>query len=128
MKKSVKYILIIVAFIIGFIIGTGIFAIMKYGNPQEYTVNKIDIQTEIDSSGTNIKTKYLYFCTLDSGDIIVFENEDRFFIGKFDSSTILAQLTTYKNSGKSFKIQTRGYRIPFLTMYQNIIKIQEAES
>lgn len=126
--------IVIIAVIIVAIIGISVSmtAIMQCGNPKEYTVVDVTIQAEIQTgnNGENIEsvsTHYLYFCKIDSGEIIVFENEDSLLNGKFNSSTLLAQINSYQKEGKPFKVYTRGYRIPFLSTYQNIIKIEELE-
>lgn len=54
---------------------------------------------------------------------MVFENEDSLMNGKFDSSTILAKLKRYEESGETFTIRTKGFCVPFLSMYQNIVGV-----
>lgn len=124
-------IVVIAALLILAVVGVvfGIVAVFQLGNPQEYTVTHIIIQTELQSSTNGdggvsvVKTKYLYFCELQNGETVVFQNEDSLFNGKFDSSTLLAKLRKYEQSGETFTIKTSGWRIPFLTMYQNIVEV-----
>jgi hypothetical protein len=63
---------------------------------------------------TGEKTHYLIFAK--EG---VFENVDRWFIGKFNSSDIQNRLI----GKKECKVHTLGYRIPLLSEYPNITKI-----
>jgi len=55
--------------------------------------------------------KYLVFT--DKG---VFEVTDNLFIGRFDSSDFYGELKI----GKTYDFKLRGYRVPILSMYQNI--------
>lgn len=125
LRKNILPITIIVISIIVVVIGLSLIAVYQLGNPQEYVVVSIRIQAELKSDNdTTVSTKYLYFCTIDSGETIVFENEDSIFNGKFDSSTFLARLKVLEESGETFKIKTKGYRIPQLSTYQNIIEVE----
>lgn len=100
---------------------------LSVGNQREYVITNVIVQTELQSSsnddGVKYSTKYLYFCTTDTGEEIVFENEDNLFFGKFNSSDILAKIRKYEQNKKPFRIKTAGFRIGFFSMYQNIIKV-----
>lgn len=61
-------------------------------------------------------SRYLIF-TEDDG---VFENTDSLFHGKFNSSDVYGQI----EPGKTYEVTTFGYRIPFLSMYPNIVEIE----
>ena len=63
-------------------------------------------------------SKYLVKCGNE-----VYEISDLFFIGKFNSSDIYASLKV----NHEYKITSTGYRIPFLSWYKNINKVQEVE-
>lgn len=65
---------------------------------------------------------YLIFAKkIKENSIIVLENTDMLFCGKFNSSDIQAQLKV----GKKYELVVRGRRIQLLSMYQNIITIKE---
>lgn len=73
-------------------------------------------------SGTEVKntsetSTYLLFC--ENGD--VYSNVDNIFFGKFNSSNIQASLKV----GKTYELKTQGWRIPFLSMYKNVISVEE---
>jgi len=109
MKKGnieiISALISIIFFIFIFIISISIY----YTNPQDKIIHIKSI-TNI----TGEKIKYLIFTK--EG---VFENTDRFFIGKFNSSDIQNKLINKKEC----KVHTLGYRIPMLSMYPDIIKI-----
>ena len=119
----------IVASILTLVAVFGGVVFLNVGNQKEYIITNVIVQTELQSSsndnGTKYSTKYLYFCTTDTGEEIVFENEDNIFFGKFNSSDILAKIRKYEQSKKPFKIKTAGFRIGFFSMYQNIIDVYE---
>ena len=119
----------IVASILTLVAVFGGVVFLNVGNQKEYIITNVIVQTELQSSsndnGTKYSTKYLYFCTTDTGEEIVFENEDNIFFGKFNSSDILAKIRKYEQSKNPFKIKTAGFRIGFFSMYQNIIDVYE---
>lgn len=122
-KKDFMIVIIISIAIICTVLVLG--TVMELGNKREYTIIDVDIQMEFSASANkSAKTKYLYFCQTANGEMIVFENEDSLVNGKFNSSDILAKIKSFEKSETRFKIITRGYRIPFLTMYQNIISVE----
>lgn len=126
--KRITIISIIISFIVVIAAVGGMF-LFSTANQQEYIITDVYIQTELNSESTDngykYSTKYLYFCTTDKGEEIVFENEDSIFFGKFNSSDILAKIKKYEQSKEPFKIKTAGFRIGFFNMYQNIIEVYE---
>ena len=54
----------------------------------------------------------------------VFENTDRFFIGKFNSSDLQNQLI----GERECKVHLMGHRIPFFSMYKDVTKIYWCKS
>ena len=95
-------------------------------NDAEYVVTvtgKDRITEPSQGSGGNTKTssKYLVYADDENGDSIVFENTDCPIRRKFNSSNIQGQL----KEGHTYRITVVGYRIPFLSWYQNIIKVKE---
>ena len=100
---------IIIAVVVLFLI-IGI-PIVKNGNRQDVSFTVKDKTVTVSKS----KSKYLIFT--DKG---VYENADSLLQGKWDSSDMYNSLEI----GKQYKVEVRGYRIPFLSMYQNIIRVE----
>ena len=71
-------------------------------------VDKTVTHTENDS-------KYLIFTNNE-----VFEEDDELFRGKFNSSDMYGQLKV----GGTYRVKVLGFRIPFLSMYRNIIEVE----
>ena len=90
-------------------------------NDTEYTITVTDKERIYTGSGNSSSSKYLVFGDDQNGNSLVFENTDCFIRGKWDSSNIQGQLKV----GNTYKITVIGYRVPFLSWYQNIIKIEE---
>ena len=63
---------------------------------------------------SNKDSKYIIFT-----DGEVFENSDNLIFTKFYSSDIQSQLEV----GKSYNVHVSGIRVPFLSWYRNIVKI-----
>lgn len=61
-------------------------------------------------------SKYLIFT-----DKEVFEETDEWLKGKFNSSDMYNQLKV----GNTYRVKVIGFRIPFLSMYRNIIEVEE---
>ena len=59
--------------------------------------------------------KYLIFTKNE-----VFENTDSFLMWKFDSSDVYNNLEV----GNTYTVKVNWYRIPFLSMYRNILEIK----
>lgn len=91
-------------------------------NDTEYIITVTD-KERIYTGGENGSSKYLVFGDDENGTALVFENTDTFIRGKWDSSNIQGQLKI----GEKYKITVVGYRIPFLSSYQNIIKVELVE-
>ena len=96
----------------------GIFAATSF-NDTEYTVTVTDKERVVG----NDSSYYLIFTEDQNGEVLVFENTDNIFRGKFDSSNIQGELKI----GSTYNITVVGYRIPFLSMYQNIIEIEHLD-
>ena len=93
--------------------------VIEYSNTNSYTV----IVTDKQIKRKDEKDIYLVFTKLENGETRVFKNEDAFFKGKFNSSDVQAKLEI----GHTYDIDTYGYRIPFMSMYENIFKVEEVE-
>ena len=62
--------------------------------------------------------KYLIYT-----DIGTFENTDEWLCGKFNSSDIYGRIKI----GDTYEFTVIGFRIPFLSAYQNIIEVKHIE-
>jgi hypothetical protein len=89
-------------------------------NPQNYvaTVTEKAVKRHGDSD------QYLIFTKLGNGEVRVFENEDAWFAGKFRSSDLYAKI----NPGKTYEFETRGWRVPLMSWYENILTSTEVNT
>ena len=123
MKKILKTKFIIIAIL--FISVFSIFIeVMFLFNDTEYIITVTDKERITDSLEDNnknykISSKYLVFADDENGNSLVFENTDCFIRGKFNSSNIQGQL----KEGNTYRVTVIGYRIPYFSCYQNIIKV-----
>lgn len=126
MRKSSKVKFIAVAVVVVLAV---VFSIRAFNfNDTEYTVTITDkdriTESSKDSDGnSNTSSKYLIFADDKNGNSLVFENTDCFIRLKFNSSNIQGQL----KEGNTYKITVIGYRVPFISWYQNVIKVEEVE-
>ncbi len=97
---------ILIVILFGFIISIG------YQNKEVTTIEIQDKWVKNNSKSSD------YLISTDKG---VYKVSDLFFIGKFNSSDIYAQL----EKGKTYKITSTGYRIQFLSLYKNINTLEE---
>lgn len=67
--------------------------------------------------------RYLIYCKTKDGETKVFENTDQLIYGKFDSSDKYADIEI----GEKYNFTVSGVRVPFLSWYENIVGIKEAE-
>lgn len=67
------------------------------------------------------KCKYLVFAKLDDDSVRVFENTDSPLELKFGSSNVQGML----ERDKKYEVKTYGFRIPFFSMYENIINVKK---
>ena len=115
-KRKLK--LQLIAYIFAFMLFVGFMFATSFDD-KTYTVTVTD-KERVNKSDSS---KYLVFCEDENGEVLVFENTDELLRLKFDSSTVQG---TIKQGGK-YKLTVVGFRIPFLSMYQNIIKVEEQE-
>ena len=122
MRKEMRLhkILMVVFFVV--ILGLGVISSVVFSfNDTEYTITVTDKERIYTGNGSSSSSKYLVFGDDQNGNTLVFEITDCFIRGKWDSSNIQGQL----KEGNVYKITVIGYRVPFLSWYQNIIKIEE---
>jgi len=94
------------------IIGT----IFYYQTEEIVTIIVTDKERIVESDGETTTSKYLIFTESET-----FENTDLLFKGKFNSSDIQGQL----QEDSTYTVEVIGWRVPFMSMYRNIIEIQE---
>ena len=121
-KKNTKIFFISVMIAIMIVLLIGQEAIFNF-NDTEYTITVTDKERIYTGSGNSSSSKYLVFGDDDNGNSLVFENTDCFIRGKWNSSNIQGQLKV----GNTYKVTVVGYRVPFLSWYQNIINIEEVK-
>ena len=106
-----KRILIVLVFLIA--IGGALY--LPYANPQSQTVLVVDKERVYDSSGGS--SYYLIFT-----DVSTYKVVDQPMLFIFDASDIYG--TIHRDS--TYVIETHGFRIPFLSMYQRIETVTPA--
>ena len=90
-------------------------------NDHEYTITITDKERIVEGGGKSTSSKYLIFGKDENGEVLVLENSDSVLRRKFNSSTIQGSL----EEGKTYDVVVVGYRIPFLSSYENIISYEE---
>lgn len=106
----------IMVFVVCVVFGVGSIGLYVVGLGNNET--QIVTVTEKESIRAGDGNKYLIFT-----DSEVFENTDEVFVGKFNSSDFYRVIKV----GTKYEFRTIGFRIPFLSMYKNIIGIKEIE-
>ena len=82
------------------------------------TVSGVIIQDKervVTGAGTAQESKYLIFT-----DVETFENTDSLLALKFNSSDVYGSM----KQGSTCELHVTGFRIPFLSMYRNILEAQ----
>lgn len=116
MKRRIyEYTKVIIAVVA--LIAVAVFIAAKSFNDTEYVVTVTDKERIVNDESS----KYLVFAEDEYGNSIVFENTDAVLRGKWNSSDIQGQL----KEGHTYTVTVVGFRVPFLSMYQNIIEIEE---
>lgn len=96
-----------------------VYTIASYVNKNTYEIKV----TEKETKNSQESSKYLIFGIDEEGNEKVFENTDALFARKFNSSDLYAKI----EDGKTYEVKTIGYRIPFLSKYENIMTAEEAK-
>lgn len=91
----------------------------SYFATKTYTVTV----TDKDIKNYNSSSKYLVFTKLEDGETRTFSIEDSLFKGRWDSSDTYAEIEI----GETYKIEVIGWRIPFLSQYENIMTFSTSE-
>ncbi len=96
-------------------------SVIPHFDRETYIAKVTDKERIVEKSGESIDSKYLVYTTLQDGSTRVFENTDSALEFKWNSSDVYAKL----EDGQTFSIRTYGFRIPFFSMYENIIGMPE---
>lgn len=107
-KKGLMGILISILLMVIFI---ALPVFLSYSSIDEKTITIKDKERIQDSSSS-------YYLIFTEG--AVYKNEDSFLQWKFDSSDVYNNL----DIGKTYNVKVNWYRVPFLSMYKNIIEIK----
>ena len=114
-KTSCGFIVTVITIVIA------IFLVCSTFNDKEYTITITDKERIVETNNGEISSKYLVFGDGENGESFVFRNSDELLRGKFNSSNIQGAL----KEGKTYKVVVIGFRIPFLSCYENIISFEE---
>ena len=117
MKEHVHYIapLVCIALVILLILGIWIVPLFVRNT---YTVEVTGKERIYKSSENASSSYYLVFTKELDGDVKVFKNSDELLLGKFGSSNIQAGMEI----GGTYDVDVYGFRVPFLSWYENIIR------
>ncbi len=111
---------VVTVLIVVIIIGVGI----AYNvNETTYTITVTDKERITQKSEDGISSKYLVFGDDENGNPLVFQNTDTFWKWKWNSSNIQGELKI----GYTYKITVVGFRVPFFSMYENIVEVAPIE-
>jgi hypothetical protein len=99
------------------IIGAGCFFLAPHCSKDTYTAKVTEKERIVDGDDS----KYLVYTKLQDGKVRVFENTDSTLEWKFNSSDVYARI----EKGKTYEFDTYGWRIPFMSLYENIIDLRE---
>jgi len=95
---------------------------LVYFNDHNYIITITDKERITTGVGKNIGSKYLVFGKNENGSF-VFENTDNLIRLKWNSSDIQGKLEI----GNTYRITVIGYRVRFLSLYKNILKVSKIE-
>lgn len=100
------------------LLGTGVFVAFNVwnGTKRDMTITVTDKNRVCDSTGKSVSCYYLVYT--DQG---TFKDTDSLLNGKFSSSDLYGQL---RRDGR-YKVQVQGWRIPWLSEYPNIVRIEQ---
>jgi hypothetical protein len=116
-EKELLVIFIIFGVLIAVLIAFGLYLSF---NDHEYTITVTDKDRIVESNDNEVNSKYIVWGKTPDGEALVFENTDNVFRLKFNSSNVQGELEI----GETYKITVVGIRVPFLSWYENIIKLE----
>lgn len=77
-----------------------------------------DKERIMTGSGENVTSKFIVYTQNE-----VFENTDTFLYSKYTSSDFQNKL----DKGQTYTVKVVGWRVPFLSMYRNIVLIEKSK-
>ena len=86
-----------------------------YWTSDTVTFTVADKERIVTKSGDSVSSKYLIFTELET-----FENSDCLVMFKFSSSDLQGKL----KKGNIYTAKVYGWRVPFLSMYRNIVSVK----
>jgi len=102
-------------FIIGLLVAIGLSFGIGYAI-YALTLNEVTFTvTKAERVGYGDSSKYLVYTNIET-----FENTDEMWAGKFNSSDMYGKIV----SGQTYNATVTGFRVPFLSMYRNIVKLE----
>lgn len=101
----------------------GLVVLLVVGLPIGYTIasyqnDVVRTCTVEDKESVSTKDSHEYRVYTDCGNFVV---GDAMFAGHFSASDVYREL----EEGKTYRIETIGFRVPFLSMFPNILKAEE---
>ncbi|MCK5617437.1 DUF1523 family protein [Candidatus Pacearchaeota archaeon] len=118
-KLFVGIIVLVILGILGvlFSLGMGVAGHLNVNTVTGFVTEKERI---VEGIGESVTSYYLVWIERADGSIDVLKNSDSLVRWKFDSSTIQGKIKV----GEQVSVRTYGFRIPFLSMYPNIIEVK----
>lgn len=110
---SWQMVLMGLAFVVVFISGVAVTIGSAFANQQAITITVDEKERVCDGSDS---CRYLIFTERNG----VLENTDSLLHGKFNSSDLYNEV----EPGETYEVTTVGWRIPFLSMYPNILDVR----
>lgn len=119
-RGNVGFKILVVQGLIGLAFAGMILTAIGFGFAAKFQKN--DYQVVVSEKGERCQSKdsCQYLIYTDKG---VFSNTDSLIDWKFDSADFYNDIKV----GKTYHIQTRGMRVAFLSMYENIYQFKEVE-
>jgi hypothetical protein len=111
-KGQPEFCLVLACFIIALVIGG--FSFIGFNN-QETVICSVDSKERVTTGTNHLSSKFMVYCNEE-----VFQNTDELFAWKFNSADFQKNLKV----GNKYQLLVCGFRIPFLSMFRNIIRIE----
>ena len=106
-------------FIVGIItvvlIAVVLCGVVYYTTVETVTIEVVSKERVTKGTGENMESKYMVFTETE-----VFENTDVLWFWKWNSSDVQGKL----KANDTYNVKVVGWRVPFLSMYRNIIEIE----
>jgi len=100
---------------IGIIIVYCVWQYVYHQTQTDVNITVTGTERVISSDGESVDSKYLIFTTLET-----FENSDNLILGKWNSSDVQGSV----RPDSTYLAHVVGWRVPFLSMYRNILTIK----